>query len=291
MGQHLDLEIKVAGAAVGSRLTAQAHLRAGAHTARDARLHSLAVLPLEGARRAVERLLQRHLDGMLLIERLRLRRAAGHFGEWVTGIAAAKAAARAAPAAHGPEERLKEIGKAAATARAAAEHLLKLLGRDAAILAPTAGLAAPLVPVEVFRPAAGARELLPFRAEAVVLAALVLVGQHFIGLVDVLKLLFRGLVPLIYVRVILPRQFAIGLFDFIGAGVLLHAQRFIVVLVFHRAYCPQAISPAESQIDTFGIRCTMRPRRGASSGYIMLPASQNLVRTNKAQVGWAARIP
>ena len=71
--------------------------------------------------------------------------------------------------------------------------------------------------------------------EAVVLLALLLVGEHGVGLGDLLELVLRFLVPLVLVGVELLREIAIRLLDLgLGRG-LLHAEDLVVVLLGHRA--------------------------------------------------------
>src|SRR5690606_41839772 len=106
MRQHLDLQVEVAGAAVGrAALAAETHLRSGAHTARDSRLDALAVLPLERPGCAVESLFPGDLDGGLLVQLLDGARVAAH--SVGRGVGAAEAGPRPAalPAAPRPARR------------------------------------------------------------------------------------------------------------------------------------------------------------------------------------------
>ena len=73
--------------------------------------------------------------------------------------------------------------------------------------------------------------LLPVAAELVIQLALLRVGEHLIGLVDLLE---PGLIPAL-VRVVLGGQPAERLLDLRLAGVAVHAENLVVVLVFHCA--------------------------------------------------------
>ena len=83
------------------------------------------------------------------------------------------------------------------------------------------------------RAAAGALELVPVRAQEVVLLALLRVGQDGVGLVDVLEPLLGGLVAGVAVRVMLPGELAEGLLDVGLGGAPRHAQDLVVVPVLH----------------------------------------------------------
>src|SRR5690606_40778414 len=119
MRQHLDLQVEVAGAAVGrAALAAETHLRSGAHTARDSRLDALAVLPLQRPGRAVESLFQGDLDGVLLVQLLDGARVAKHVIGRGIGTAEAGPCPAGLPAPHRAEQGLEEIGESTAAARA-----------------------------------------------------------------------------------------------------------------------------------------------------------------------------
>jgi hypothetical protein len=66
-------------------------------------------------------------------------------------------------------------------------------------------------------------------AVPVVQALLLLVGEHLVGLVDLLELLLRLGVARVAVGVILEGHLAIGLLDLLGAGAALDAKDFVVV--------------------------------------------------------------
>ncbi|SCJ72664.1 Uncharacterised protein [uncultured Blautia sp.] len=95
-------------------------------------------------------------------------------------------------------------------------------------------------------------------AVLVVPGLLVRVGEDLIGLVDLLELLLRRLVPRIQVRVILPGHFFIGLFDLILRGSPGNPQDLVVIafLFCHR------ITNFSIRNGELGIRnCGIRSRR------------------------------
>ena len=69
----------------------------------------------------------------------------------------------------------------------------------------------------------------PGVTKLVILGPLVLVGQHLVGLVDLLELRLRLCIARVQVGVILLGQLAVGLFQFIVRGGLGHAQDLIIV--------------------------------------------------------------
>jgi len=73
-------------------------------------------------------------------------------------------------------------------------------------------------------------------AVLVVPGLLVRVGEDLIGLVDLLELLLRRLVPRIQVRVILPGHFFIGLFDLILRGSPGNPQDLVIIAFAFRHY-------------------------------------------------------
>ena len=72
-------------------------------------------------------------------------------------------------------------------------------------------------------------------AVLIVSGTLLRVAQHFIGLFGLFEFFFGclGRISLVAVRVVLHRQFAISLLDFVVAGVLGNAQHFIKVSFGH----------------------------------------------------------
>ncbi len=114
-------------------------------------------------------------------------------------------------------------------------------------------------PVESAAEAPGAEVGVNARmAVLVVPGLLVRVGEDLIGLVDLLELLLRRLVPRIQVRVILPGHFFIGLFDLILRGSPGNPQDLVVIafLFCHR------ITNFSIRNGELGIRnCGIRSRR------------------------------
>src|SRR5699024_9556829 len=86
---------------------------------------------------------------------------------------------------------------------------------------------------EAAEPAAGAAGaevgIHPGVAELVVAGALLLVGEHLIGLVDLLELGLGILVAGVQVGVVLLGLLPVGLLDLIVAGPLGHAQDLIII--------------------------------------------------------------
>jgi hypothetical protein len=72
-------------------------------------------------------------------------------------------------------------------------------------------------------------------AVLVVGGALLRVGEHLVGLLGLLELLFGllGVVTLVAVRVVLHGQLAVGLLDVVVGGVLGHAEDVVVVALCH----------------------------------------------------------
>ena len=69
----------------------------------------------------------------------------------------------------------------------------------------------------------------PRMAELVIFGPLLFVGEHLIGLVDLLELGLGGLVVGVHVRVVLFGQLPVGLFNFIIRGAFADTQDFIVI--------------------------------------------------------------
>src|SRR5262249_55728159 len=127
----------------------------------------------------------------------------------------------------GHVDRRLEIGTAlrlrtsrAAPARTAAEEAAEQIAEVAEVVDREVA-AAEVARVEA-RP--GATAVLD---EAVVLLALLLIGERVVRVLDFLELLLRGRVAGVLVRVVLRRQFAVRLLDLVGGGVLLDAQRVV----------------------------------------------------------------
>lgn len=64
--------------------------------------------------------------------------------------------------------------------------------------------------------------------ESVIAFPGVRVGQHLVGLVDLLELVLRGRI-LVHIGVVLAGQLAVRLLNFVGAGALRYPEHFVVV--------------------------------------------------------------
>jgi hypothetical protein len=73
----------------------------------------------------------------------------------------------------------------------------------------------------------------PVGAQFVVLAPLLRIAKHFVGLVDLLEARFGGLIAGVQIRMRCPGKFPVRLLDLCCGGRLLNAKRLIVVLEFH----------------------------------------------------------
>ena len=127
------------------------------------------------------------------------------------------------------------IHRIASAARAAAEDVAEdvaeRIGKAAEALGPAA--------------AESARTLAePGVTEAVVGRALAGVGQHFVGFLRFLELLFGylGVAVRVAVRVMLHRELAIGLGDVLFGRVLRHAEDFVVIALRHGLPIPSCSS-------------------------------------------------
>ena len=84
------------------------------------------------------------------------------------------------------------------------------------------------------RPACAGIAVLRIEAELVVHLTLLGVAQDVVGFLDVLEALLGGLVARIQIGMVLARELAVGLADFVRIGVARHAQRFVVVVLGSR---------------------------------------------------------
>src|SRR5262245_5315451 len=166
----------------------------------------------------------------------------------VTCLRRARAAARPPSrprlaGARSSEERLEEVGERVVVA----EHLVHLFRRHRAVAALAARPAAaemhvPAAAAELTRieaGAAGTRPRLfvgaPVRAEFVVLLALRRIAEDFVRLVDLLEPRLGRLVAGVHVRMVLARQLAERLFDFLLTRGLRDAERGVVVFEVHQS--------------------------------------------------------
>src|SRR5215204_5316781 len=177
-------------------------------------------------RGAVVRVLERQLDLVLDVAARTLANAASRAGSCTGARTTASHAAAA-------EERGEEIGEGVRVA----EQLLHFFLRHRAEAAASAGAAN--IEAAPERSAAWLRAGLfvhaPIRAQLVVLLPLFGIAQHFVSFVDFLEACFGGLVARIDVRMELAGQLAKGLLDLLLRGRLRDAERFVIVLEFHRS--------------------------------------------------------
>src|SRR5205085_2613510 len=68
------------------------------------------------------------------------------------------------------------------------------------------------------------------RTEVIVVGSLGLVAQDIVGVLNLSELGLRLFIAWIAVGVVLPRQFAVGLLDFICTGITFDTQNLIIVL-------------------------------------------------------------
>ena len=133
---------------------------------------------------------------------------------------------------------MEEIGEGILVA----EQIAHLLGGHRAIAALSAAGAAaktPLARIESTRRGAASRALrllvhLPVRSELIVFLALLAIADDFVGFVDLLELRFGGFVAGVDVGMVLARQLAEGLLDFLLTRIFCDAKRGVVVFEIHR---------------------------------------------------------
>ena len=144
----------------------------------------------------------------------------GEFQLGLVVLAGSRAGATALAAAHTAKHGAEEVRKIGP-----AEWVVAALGvlRPVEAAAAAGGAAA----------RAGLLVALPVCPQLVVLLALVVVAEYFVGLVDFLEFAFRLRVIGVHIRMVLAGQLAVGLLDLVLGGRLLDAQRFVVVLVVH----------------------------------------------------------
>ena len=115
----------------------------------------------------------------------------------------------------------KQVVKDAATSASATEHLTENIERIMESTASTSAATSPHAGIES-------------RVTVLIVGGPFLrITQSLIGLANLLKLILRTLVSGVLVRMILQRQFPVGLFEFIGTRSLLNAQDFVVVSLCH----------------------------------------------------------
>src|SRR5579883_804998 len=214
MRSYGDDEIQVAvGRAAHARtaLAGDANPRAVGDTSRNLHLEpselAVCALHLQHALRAGERLLQRHVDRLLVVL-ASLRHPP-----------AAKACTRT-----GPAEQVAE--------QVAERRVVKVRGLEthAALARAPAGAAKPRLAGGCL----GCLGVLPIVPIAIVLLALLGIGENLVRLADLLELASASLSARIQVRMILPGEAAIGLPDLFLTGALGYAQHLVIVLFGRR---------------------------------------------------------
>jgi hypothetical protein len=93
-------------------------------------------------------------------------------------------------------------------------------------LAPSAGGAAAEIFERIAAIGAGMSEL-------IVILPFLLIGENVVRLLDLFESLLRLLVALVDVGVVLTNEFAVRLFDFIGAGRLRDSENFVIIALCH----------------------------------------------------------
>ena len=212
---HMHLQVEVAGRPAGRRwpaLAGQAQplavLDALGHLDRDV-LAAAVLAQADGFLGAMEHILQGH-------------------GQFVGEIAALDRLRPAAAATAAPHTLAEHALKGRATARrakAAGVH-----AASAAKIAAETELAEDVVEIEVAEDVfLGVALAEPGGAEGIVLLAFFRIREHRVGLADLLELLFSGLVPGVFVRVVLEGQFTVRLLDLVGGGRFRHAENLVIL--------------------------------------------------------------
>ena len=83
------------------------------------------------------------------------------------------------------------------------------------------------------RPGAGETGI---RVETVLVVHLALarLAEHVVSFLDVLEAIFRRFVAGVQIGVVLARQFTVGLTQFLGGGLFVEAERFVIVVLGRR---------------------------------------------------------
>ena len=102
---------------------------------------------------------------------------------------------------------------------------------------------APEVDIDAGGTASATTDLIPVLAELLVTAALLRVGEHLVGLADLLEAGLRRRVPRIHIGMVLTGQFAEGALDAVGVGAALDTQHLEVIAVPIHAHLGTLISP------------------------------------------------
>jgi len=90
-------------------------------------------------------------------------------------------------------------------------------------------------------------------AELVVLNTFLRVGQYFVCLGNLFELLFGLFVPLIFVRMVLDGQLAVGLLDFGFGSIPMNAQHLVVIALFPVCHSCSPWAKAKGQTAKRGV--------------------------------------
>ena len=102
---------------------------------------------------------------------------------------------------------------------------------------------------------AHASGLVPVLAELLITTPLLGVGEHFVGLTDLLEPRFSLGITRVDVRVVLARQAAKGFLDGIGIGAAINTEHLEIVLVSAACHTHPVVIPVSPQQ---GLRCCFR---------------------------------
>ena len=249
MVEQLEVEVEVAaaaGAGLEVALALEPQAAAGFHPGRNPHLHPL-LIDGQGALAAPKGIGKTEADAGLGIEvEGRPAGACRTTGEAPGKAAAGEAGGEAKPARGATKTAASGPAATAKTAQQVVDEVVEVA------VAAEINIAA----------AAGPASLVPVLAELFVAAALIGIGEHLVGLADLLELRLRLLVIGIDIRVVLAGQLAEGPLHRIGVGAPLQAQHLEVIAIStgsHRGVGGErSMAPPLSQLK--------RPRWGAAMG-------------------------
>src|SRR6266704_1356750 len=139
----------------------------------------------------------------------------------------------------------KELAEEVAKARSSGPGTRASAKIEAPKIKIHAGVARALVSAGI----ASRRQVLAVEAVLVVHLPLLGVGEHVVGLLDLLEFFFRGFVAGIQVGVVFARHLAEGRADILHAGLARHSQEFVIIL-FCR--CWHLLCVFSLQLSVFG---------------------------------------
>ena len=121
----------------------------------------------------------------------------------------------------------------AAAGSPTAEKIGKYVAESALKIACAAHVAETAETVSEAASTTGGRRINARLAETVIGSTLLFVRKHGIGFADSLELFLRRLVARVSVRVILHRETAVGLLNFVGTCSAANAEQLVIVLISH----------------------------------------------------------